>query len=60
MIEEIRFAAPKAKITESEYEPIVGAVLMALDQLGVSEDETVLANIRRDATRLKLMRKTQI
>lgn len=57
VVTEILAEAPKAKIVECEYEPIVGAVLLALDQLNVSEDENVLKQIRQDVYRLRLMRR---
>lgn len=52
----IRDAAPHARIMESRYEPIVGAVLTALDQWGATAEEAVHARIERDAQRLGLIR----
>ena len=54
---EILAAAPNVRIIESEYEPIVGAVLLALDDLCVSENATVLENIHRTAGQLGMFRK---
>lgn len=54
---EILAVAPNAQIIESIYEPIVGAVLLALDDVGVSEKAEVLANIHKSAEEKKLFRK---
>lgn len=54
---EILSKAPYAKIIESIYEPIVGAVLLALDDIGVSEREEVLSNIHKSAEQMLLFRK---
>jgi hypothetical protein len=49
--------APHAQIIESIYEPIVGAILLALDDVGVSENIEVLENIHKSAENKKLFRK---
>ncbi len=54
---EILAVAPNAKIIDSVYEPIVGAVLLALDDTGVSENTEVLENIHYSAEKMKLFRK---
>ena len=54
---EILAVAPHAEIVESIYEPIVGAILLALDDVGVSENIEVLENIHKSAENKKLFRK---
>lgn len=54
--EEILAVAPQAKIVESVYEPIIGAVLLALDILGCGEDPAVLENIRKTAEQHRMLR----
>ncbi len=54
---EILAVAPNVQIIESVFEPIVGAVLLALDDVGVSEVPEVLDNIHRTAEQMKLFRK---
>ena len=54
---EILKVAPRAQIIESIYEPIVGAVLLALDDIGVSENPEVLENIHSSSQNMKLFRK---
>ena len=54
VITEILAEAPGARITESRYEPVVGAVLGALDELNAGH--TVIEQIDRDAHRLNLIR----
>jgi hypothetical protein len=39
-------AAPRAGIVLPDFEPVVGAVLLALESLGLEIDETVYANLR--------------
>lgn len=50
-------AAPNVKIVESDYEPIVGAVLLALDDIYTSPDASVLSNVRETVVQLGLLRK---
>lgn len=47
-------AAPRAEIRQSVYEPVVGAVLMALDRLGMDAEKA--ENIERDAHRIGMVR----
>ena len=54
---EILASAPHVKIIEALYEPIIGAVLLALDDLGVSEDPDVLENIHKTAEQHGMFRK---
>jgi len=38
--------APQATIVPPEFEPVVGAVFLALESLGVRVSEAVYANVR--------------
>jgi hypothetical protein len=49
----IQEAAPKARVVEPRFEPAVGAVLMALDSLGVKLDTSVMANVGRSSETLE-------
>lgn len=49
--------APHARIIESEYEPVVGGVLLALDQLENIDAALVQKHIKRDAQRFHMVRK---
>jgi hypothetical protein len=42
----IQEAAPRAQIVEAKFEPAVGAVLMALDSIGVELNSTIVGNVR--------------
>lgn len=55
----IRAAAPKAKIVQSEYEPVVGAVLMALDSLPGGDRAQIKQRIKRGALRFDMIRTPQ-
>ena len=54
---EIRAAAPRAVVTDSAWEPVVGAVLLALDGLEGTDAGEIQRHIRRDAQRFQLVRK---
>ena len=41
--------APKAKITYSKFEPEVGAVLIALNKIGVEIDSSILSTLERSS-----------
>jgi hypothetical protein len=47
--ETIGAVAPRARIVHSRFEPEVGAVLLALDAIGVDIDEAVLSRIEESA-----------
>ena len=51
-------AAPRARIVESALEPVVGAVLLALDELGAGDADAVYARLERDARRYDMIRNT--
>jgi N-acetylglucosamine kinase-like BadF-type ATPase len=54
---EILRVAPKAKIVEAEYEPVVGAVLLVLDSKYRGEiSASVMQNCRASAKKLNLLR----
>lgn len=55
----IHSAAPNAVIVESEYEPVIGAVLMALDKLSDINTAEIQKHIKRDAQRFHMIRKPQ-
>lgn len=45
--------APHARVVSSPFEPVVGAVFLALREVGVDMDERLLANIRSSLGRVK-------
>jgi len=47
---------PQAKIVNAKYEPVIGALLLALEALGIKVDDPVLRNIERSAKQLNLLR----
>lgn len=57
--EVIRAAAPGAIIVQSEYEPVVGAVLMALDRTEGADKQDIKQRIKRGALRFDMVRKPQ-
>jgi len=54
--ESILAAAPRARVLESEFEPIVGALLLGLDHLNGGEAESISSHIKRDAQRFHMIR----
>jgi N-acetylglucosamine kinase-like BadF-type ATPase len=52
----IRAEAPRARLVNARYEPVVGAVLLGLEKLGVELDAAVLERVDRSACRLGLIR----
>ena len=46
VIQEVHRVAPQAHLVLPEFEPVVGAVFLALESLGVEVDEAVYANVR--------------
>lgn len=55
---EIRTAAPRAVVVDSAWEPVVGAVLLALDGREGADSDAIQRNVRRDAPRFHLVRKS--
>ena len=49
-------AAPRAVVVQSVLEPVVGAVMLALDRLTDTSAEELQSQIRRDAQRFHLVR----
>jgi N-acetylglucosamine kinase-like BadF-type ATPase len=56
IIANIHMVAPKARLVNARYEPVVGAVLLGLEALGVEIDEIVRQNIERTSQKLDLIR----
>lgn len=56
MQDEIRAIAPHAVLVNARYEPVVGAILLGLEQCGVVADEGVRARIEESAQWFGLMR----
>ncbi|MBQ8954022.1 MAG: hypothetical protein IJ048_07885 [Clostridia bacterium] len=54
----IHSAAPCARIIESAWEPVVGAVLLALDAIGAQDTAPIQANLERDTRRFGMVRST--
>lgn len=54
---EIHKFAAHARIVDSVYEPVIGAVLMALDNLPGIDHSEIDAHIKRDAGRFNMIRK---
>jgi hypothetical protein len=46
IIDRVRAALPLAQPVRAEFEPAVGALLLALEQAGVAIDDRVRANLR--------------
>lgn len=57
--ETILEAAPDAVIIESEWEPVIGAVLLALDTMPDRDSALIQSHIKRDAQRFHMIRKQQ-
>ncbi|MCJ7700972.1 MAG: hypothetical protein MUO62_05275 [Anaerolineales bacterium] len=49
---------PKAHLVEARYEPVVGAVLLALEEADIMVTAEIKANIDQSARALGLIRKT--
>ena len=56
MRDEIEQVAPQARLVDARYEPVVGAVLLALEAAEVAVDGEVAANIERGSQRYGLIR----
>jgi N-acetylglucosamine kinase-like BadF-type ATPase len=52
----IHMVAPRARLVNARYEPVVGAALLALEKAGVALDEQVKHNIEESAKKLNLVR----
>jgi N-acetylglucosamine kinase-like BadF-type ATPase len=57
--ETILAAAPRAKVIQPRFEPVVGAVLLALSEIGVVIDDQVIAVIEQSSTRFPACRVRQ-
>lgn len=56
---ELARRVPGARVVNAKYEPVVGALLLALESLGVTMEEKALHNIETSARRLNLLRAVQ-
>ena len=54
--ETIHSAVPLARIIESVWEPAIGALLLALDDIGTEEQGIIHQHIERDAKRFNMVR----
>ena len=54
--ETILSAAPRARIIESVWEPVIGAMLLALDDIGAEDRDAIHTHIERDAKRFNMVR----
>ncbi len=52
----IHAVAPQAKLVNARYEPVVGAVLLGLEEMGIEVTNEIRANIEASASRLGLIR----
>ena len=56
MIAHIHMTAPRATLVNARYEPLVGAVVLGLEQVGVEVGPRIKANIERSSKELGLIR----
>ncbi len=49
IVNRVRLASPEAQPVESSFEPVIGAVLLALDTIAIAVDDTVLHNVRQSS-----------
>jgi len=52
----IHIAVPQARLVNAHYEPVVGAVLLGLEEMGIEVTPEIQANIEASAGRLGLIR----
>ncbi|HEX2998924.1 MAG TPA: BadF/BadG/BcrA/BcrD ATPase family protein [Armatimonadota bacterium] len=52
----IHMAAPRARLVNARYEPVVGAVLLGLERQGITGDELFKQNLEHSAAELGLIR----
>jgi len=52
----IHMIAPKARLVNARYEPVVGALLLGLEEVGVKVDEQIRRNIEDSSQELNLVR----
>lgn len=53
---DLALAAPRAALVDARYEPVVGAVLLGLEQMGVAVTDAIQDNVEASAVRLGLIR----
>ncbi|MFQ5340489.1 MAG: N-acetylglucosamine kinase [Anaerolineae bacterium] len=56
MTAHIHMVAPKARLVNARYEPVVGAMLLGLEELGVRADQSVQDHIEETSRKLALIR----
>jgi hypothetical protein len=56
MIADIHLAAPKARLVNARYEPVVGALLLGLEAAGIAAEPVVKENIERGCREFHLLR----
>jgi hypothetical protein len=56
MADAIHQVAPRARLVNARYEPVVGALLLGLEKAGIDVDEEVMRNIEASSQRLGLLR----
>jgi N-acetylglucosamine kinase-like BadF-type ATPase len=54
----IHMAAPKARLVNARFEPVVGAALLGLEDANIQINESIKENIEKTANQLKLIRTT--
>jgi hypothetical protein len=52
----IHAAVPRARLVNAHYEPVVGAVLLGLEEMGIAISPAIQANLEVSASRLGLIR----
>jgi N-acetylglucosamine kinase-like BadF-type ATPase len=56
MLASIHMVAPRARLVNARYEPVVGALLLGLEETGVDIDERARQNIEKTSQQLGLIR----
>lgn len=56
LVREVIVDVPKVKFIEARYEPVVGAALLALENVGIHPDTATQSNIEASARKLSLLR----
>lgn len=56
MTASIHMVAPKARLVNARYEPVVGAVLLGLEELGIRVNSRMKRNVEKTSRKLNLIR----
>jgi N-acetylglucosamine kinase-like BadF-type ATPase len=59
ILSELHMVAPRARLVNARYEPVVGAYLLGLEELDIPVDQRVMSNIEKSAMKLGLIRVEQ-